>query len=201
MIYSRLKIKLVQRNVTVCYSCYKTRFIGEDAEIMPFGPLECSAKQQVAQFPTKKYHPYTPIKSAHREASHPPFGLLKSDNIERKLNCFTVRKAGDGNIKLGDAVFTGACIDTDAERIVRCINVKVVSGGLKDLITVCFLPQLDTNIHTSKPPEEAPRGGVVFHFRKQQASWREGEKKFSQLLPAVGTGDNLLFIISSFKKV
>ena len=201
MIYSRLRVRLVQRNVTVCYACYKTRFMGEDAEMQAFGPLECMAKHQVAQFPSKQFTPYPALKVLHPEAGKPALGLLKSDNIDRKMNCFTVRKAGDGNVKLGESIFALDCVDTDFERVVRSIKMTVVSGGLKDLITVCFLPQLDTNIHTSKPPEDAPRGGVVFQFRKQQASWREGEKKYTQLLPATGTNDTLHFVITSFKKV
>lgn len=169
--------------------------------MMPFGPIECQAKKQVAKFPAKNFESYSPLRFVHREASQPAFGLLKSDNIDRKMNTFTVRKAGDGNVRLGDAVFSDACIDSDLERIVRSINIKVLSGGLKDFITVSLLPQLEPNIHTSKPPEEVPTGGVVFQFRKQKVSWHEGGKCFSQLIPIVGTNDDLQFVISSFKKV
>ena len=175
--------------------------MGEEAEMLEIGPIECSARNQVAQFPSKEFSPYSPILHHHPEFAHPAFGLLKSDNIDRKMNTFVVRKAGDGNIRLGDVIFSPSCLDQDYEKIVRSIKVKVVSGGLKDFITVCFLPQLEVNIHNSKPPEDAQTGCVVFQFKKQQVIWKEGEKKLSKLLPSVGTNDTLHFVISSFRKV
>lgn len=199
-VYTRLKVRLPRRHAVVCFACYRTKFLGEEVEIAPFGPLECSAKQLVAQQPSKQFAPFSGPKHVKQDVWQ-AFGLLKSDNVDRKMNAFTVRKAADGNVRLGDAVFSSLCLDTDQERTVRSIAVKVLSGGLKDSVTVSLLPLLEANIHTSKPPEDVPKGGVVFQFRKQQVVWYEGTKKFTQLLPTVGTNDTLQFVISSFKKV
>lgn len=200
MIYSKFRVKLVQKNMKVCYTCYKTKFFGEEAEMMEFGPLECSAKDIPASNP-KSFKQFSWLANWHNESEKPPYGILKSDMVDRKLFQFTIKKAGEGNIRFGDQIFDENCVGMDKEKIVRSFRLIINSGGLKDFISVAFTPQLDTNIHSSKPPEEAPIGGVLFHFRKQILSWREGEKKLTQLLPLIGTNDKLHFILTSFKKV
>lgn len=174
--------------------------MGEEAEMMGFGPVECSVKS-VEDKNSEKFVPFEHIADLHSENGITPYGFLKSDMIDRKLNKFTVSRAGDGNIRIGDIVFDEKCIDQTKESIVRSFRITILSGGLKDQISVTFLPKLEQNIHISKPPEEAPKGGVVFHFKKQVASWQSDQRKMTQLLPLIGTNDKLLFVLTSARKV
>ena len=200
MIYTKYKVRLIQRNLNVCYTCYKSRYIREEAEMMEVGPVECSARLASPEG-SETFKPYEASTEWHRVSKMPPFGIMKSEAIDRKINRFTVIKAGDGNIKYSEAIFDENCVDMSKEIIVRNFRITIISGGLKDHLSVVFLPKLDTNIHTSKPPEQAPAGGVVFHFKKQVASWLQNGVIVSQLLPLVGTNDKLRFVITSFKRV
>lgn len=184
----------------MCYSCYKAKFVGEEAEMLEFGQIVCEAKKINARN-SNQFTEFESLKDWHKESIAPPFGLLKSDMIDRKLNRFSVSKAGDGNVRVGDVVFDEQCLNSKEEKIVRSFKITLLSGGLKDQLSITFLPYLEPNIHSSKPPEEAPKGGVVFHFKKQQATWHVEGKKISQLLPLAGTNDKLHFVITSSKKV
>ena len=130
--------------------------------------------------------------------------FLKSDLVERRLNKFTMARAGDGNLRSNESLVKPEdFIDSNnAERVLVNLTIKIASGGLKDFVVVSFHPDISTNIHVAKPVETINFGEVVFHTQKMGSQWFEDEQTINgQLIPRISTSDRLGFYITNKKNV
>jgi hypothetical protein len=181
----------------ICYPCYRQKHLGEQVEIVENGVGECAEKSAT---PAE----LVPVKPEFAELSlgtqKPTFNLLKSDLVERRMNKFTVVKAGDGNIRLADA-FYDSSLDEKIEKVVRTARIKVLSGGLKDSICIWLSGTPEGNIHTSKPPEEPSRGTTIIHFKKGAIQWEINGVTQSQALPRISSGDSILIALTSKQRL
>ena len=132
------------------------------------------------------------------------FNLLKSDLIERRLNKFSMARAGDGNVRSSESLVKPQDFVNSGteERLIVNLTVKITSGGLRDFVVVSFQPEINTNIHVAKPSEVVSFGDVIFSPPKSGAQWYEAEGQIrTQLIPKISTGDRLSFYITSKKNV
>lgn len=130
--------------------------------------------------------------------------FLKSDLIERRLNKFTMARAGDGNLRSNEPIVKPEDFmnTTNNEHILVNLTIKIASGGLKDFVVVSFHPDINTNIHVAKPVENITFGEVVFHSQKMGAQWFEDEQTINgQLIPRISTSDRLAFYVTNKKNV
>ncbi len=120
--------------------------------------------------------------------------LYISDAIDKKGNTFTIERAGDGNIRMPDPFIISEMFDpVSPPTIIRTVTVRIISGGLRDNIAVCFIPELPHSIQHVRPLEVLPVGSAQFDSRKMNLSWCNNKGFHESKMPLVGTNDKLQF--------
>lgn len=129
--------------------------------------------------------------------------ILKSDLVENKKNIYKIVRAGDGNIRFSDPVFSKANTNFDKPSIIRVISLKILSGGLKDTAVISFQPALPAEIHTFRPPEVSNPDSVVFKFQggNCEALYYLRQHSLKTTLPRISSGETLTFVLLSSQKI